>query len=426
MQGVPPEDERSARNTAFLPRLKRQGVVTAEICLFFLVGLQVFFNPFPQVTAVHEFGFYGSVILLVFLVATGKTTINLRTPLSIPLGLFLLWTLVGLPFAMNKGNSLHDIYAHLIKYIVLFYLIAHTCATPKRFHILTWLVTLSTALFSFGITIHYYLILGKGLNERLGLVSYSEMPTNIIAVLTVFAAIVSAGHIVTARTGCRKAIASFFLILFAVTTLATGSKGALIAIVVGLLCFFASDRKKLLVFLAAILLIAGVLYSMNYFAPMAQRLKEDPRIGVWYNFYEMAKDHPVVGIGFGMQTYDDDALVRKYNERVPSRFRAEEPIRAPHNLLVSVAVRTGFPGLVLFLAVIVAFLRLALRTRNRPGEGFDPNWGRCILAAFIALLIQGMLENTASGPPAVLMFTLFAMATILRGKEDGSLTPQPL
>jgi hypothetical protein len=41
------------------------------------------------------------------------------------------------------------------------------------------------------------------------------------------------------------------------------------------------------------------------------------------------------------------------------------------------------------------------------------SWALCTTASLMALLIQGLFENTMSGPPAILLYTLFAMITIL-------------
>ncbi|HYA15787.1 MAG TPA: hypothetical protein VEF33_15735, partial [Syntrophales bacterium] len=65
-------------------------------------------NPFPKTTAIEEITFYGAVLILLFLLIFKKTTFSLRTPLSIPFALFILWSFVSLFFALNKFNSIHD------------------------------------------------------------------------------------------------------------------------------------------------------------------------------------------------------------------------------------------------------------------------------------------------------------------------------
>jgi O-antigen ligase len=127
----------------------------------------------------------------------------------------------------------------------------------------------------------------------------------------------------------------------------------------------------------------------------------------------MVKDYPITGIGFGMQTYLDENLLNKYNEKVPAKYRQQTPYQAPHNLLVDVAVRTGLVGFALFLYIIFKFLRVSWQIITSGKDDFVRHWGLCFLAAFVAVFIQGQFENTMSGPPAIILYTIFAMMVIL-------------
>lgn len=393
---------------------KNNQAAAADFYLAIFVSIQIIFNPFPQLTAVHEIAFYLSVLTFLIRLWIGGTVTYLKTPLLIPLGLFCLWAFVGLPFALDKGNSLHDIYAHLIKYMILFYFIVYCFASRERFIIMTWLIIVSSCLFALGIMIHYYVILGHLLEERLGLMHYGEMPTNIIAVISVFAALLSAGHMGYAKARQQKILAGLCLTILSLVTLATRSKGALIALFIGLFCIFAFEKKRLILFSIAAFLIIGVLHKANYFSPMLERIGSDPRMATWSSFIEMAKDYPVTGIGFGMQTYDDTHFVRKYIDRLPGKYSGYDIIRAPHNVLIDVAVRTGFIGLSLFLIILITCVYILYQVITGNNDIFLINWGRCTLAVFAALFIQGMLENVVSGPPAVITYIIFAMTAILR------------
>jgi len=53
----------------------------------------------------------------------------------------------------------------------------------------------------------------------------------------------------------------------------------------------------------------------------------------------------------------------------------------------------------------------------------EKDWALCFLASFAAVFIQGMFENTLSGPPAVILYALFALMTIswrLQERRAGS------
>jgi O-antigen ligase len=127
----------------------------------------------------------------------------------------------------------------------------------------------------------------------------------------------------------------------------------------------------------------------------------------------MTKDYPIAGIGFGMQSYYDKALLDEYNARVSIKYKQHVPIKAPHNFLVDVAVRTGLVGLGLFLYILFASIRMSWNVIRQAKDNFLSDWALCCMGALFAILIQGLFENTMSGPPAIVLYAIFAMMTIL-------------
>ena len=47
------------------------------------------------------------------------------------------------------------------------------------------------------------------------------------------------------------------------------------------------------------------------------------RVGINYNTFEVIKDYPIMGIGFGMQTFGKDLDLEKYHERIPEKYRVK-------------------------------------------------------------------------------------------------------
>ena len=85
----------------------------------------------------------------------------------------------------------------------------------------------------------------------------------------------------------------------------------------------------------------------------------------------------------------------------------------PHNMLVSTTTRLGFVGLALFLYIIFRFFRMSWLTIKHGKDDFIKSWGLCITATFIAFFIQGMFEEATSHVPAIVLYTIFAMMSIL-------------
>jgi O-antigen ligase len=394
-----------------------------NIILIVLVGIDIFLNPFPQLTAIEEISFYGSVLVLFVLLTFKKTTFSLQTPLTTPFVLFALWASFGLFFAFNKPNSIHDIYAHLLKYLLVFFLLVNYFNSFQRFKILAGLIVLSTTIYASYLLGYFYLILGYPLGANLGYKMPWEIPSNIIGVLTIYAMVLAVYILDEQKDTVNKLLIGLALVILAFTTLATQTRGTILAMFLAIAICFRTKKRLFLIFLI-------LLTSLAFIMPVKDRLKpemiytkilHDDRGQIWYTFWEMIKTHPVTGIGFGMQTYHDENLLKKYNQLVPSSYRQPVPHKAPHNLIVDITVRTGFIGLVLFIFIIYRFLWMTHAIIKNGRTRFVQTWAVGILAAFTAWMVQGMFENIASGPAAVIFFIILAMMTILwnlRGEKE--------
>jgi O-antigen ligase len=381
-----------------------------------LLGIIVFFNPLPNLTAIHEISFYLSLAILTFLLIFKKTGFSLNTPLSLAFGLFVLWSFFGLFFALNKENSINDFYAHLIKYLILFYLVFNYYNSKDRFLSLVWTIVISTSLYGLGMLLYFYLISGNPFSTRLGLFMGGEIPTNLIGILTLFALLLALRHIAEAGTKFQKVVLLVCLFILTVATLATQTRGTVLAMVIALfLMFFTFKNKKLM-------LIFFLFLSITIFLmPIKSKLTPDElsikikgeateyRVKIWRAFGEMIKDYPLTGIGYGMQTYFDENLLNKYYARVPLVPR----VKAPHNLFIDVAVRTGLVGLAFFCYILASFIWMGWKLIRYGENHFIREWGLCLMAAFVAIIIQGMFENTLSGPSAIVLYIIMAMMTIL-------------
>ncbi|MGZ3594261.1 MAG: O-antigen ligase family protein [Syntrophales bacterium] len=396
---------------------KRQIFELLNMGIPILVGMFIFLNPYPHVTAIKEISFYGSALLLLTLIFLRKTDFSLRTPLSIPFLLFVIWSFCDLFFALNKGNSTHDLFAHLIKYLVIFYLLFNFFATKERLLILVWTIIISMAIYSAGMLIDFYVMQGYDVSTKLGVYvdGQHEIPSNIVGISTLFGLLLSLYQLTKEKIFYRRIVLTICVCATAIATLATQTRGAILAMIVSLLLSFPRNRKTLFfffLFLGAVILVMPV---KNQITPssLIDKIISDDRVRIWYCFAEMIKDHPITGIGFGMQTYDDKDLINKYNERVPANYRQAEPQTAPHNLLVDITVRTGIIGLISFLYIISVFSQMGWRIIKYGSDDFIRHWGLCLLASFVAVFIQGQFENTMSGPPAIILYTIWGAMAIL-------------
>jgi len=186
------------KNKRVPPKLSR----VLDQSVFWLMGIFIFLNPFPHVTSLKEIAFYLSVALVVFGMVTRKLNFSFKTPLTLPFVLYSAWAALGLFFALDPENSVHDFYAHLLKYLAFYYILVNCYRTQKRLDWLSWIIILSATAFCVGALGYEYWVLGENVeNPRFG-VRFVQTPTNLMGVVTLFALILTV-HYLTKKHGLR-------------------------------------------------------------------------------------------------------------------------------------------------------------------------------------------------------------------------------
>ncbi len=402
-----------------------------------LMGIFIFFNPFPHTTSIQEISFYLSVFLVVLGIITQKMPFSFTSPLSLPLALFTLWAGLGLFFALDPENSLHDFYAHLLKYLMLYYILINAFNSNERIKWLSWIIIISATVFCVGALGYEYIILGASENSaRLG-ARFVHPPTNLIGVICLFAVIIAIHYLAEkGRSWKSRSLLGFCLLPLLVVTVLTQSRSNLVAMGMVAVILLSKYKKVLLVFVLLFALFVCL-------TPIKDRLfisgKSNigdkwsliHRVSMAYISYEILKDYPIVGTGFGDKTFQNRKVLdlNAYNERIPKKFRldalgsrflnlegpgtVEFLFKRPHSMFSSVGVRMGLVGLVFFLYLLFSAGWLCWKTMQHGQNVFVKGWGRCMMAAFVMFLIKGSLDPIFAHVTEVVLFTILAMITIV-------------
>jgi O-antigen ligase len=128
---------------------------------------------------------------------------------------------------------------------------------------------------------------------------------------------------------------------------------------------------------------------------------------------EIIKEHPVKGIGFGMELLQKKEFMAPYYDKVPEAYRDPAFNMSPHNLYVDIAVRLGLIGLMLYGYIIVTALRMAWQSLGQAADPGERNDLLCLVASFGAFLVQAFFADASFGPPAIVFYLHLAMITIL-------------
>jgi O-antigen ligase len=182
-------------------------------------------------------------------------------------------------------------------------------------------------------------------------------------------------------------------------------------------------KNKKIVFLIFLFLAIIMVAATSRFKPAESRLsvnfilnklQNDPRIQYWHYYFRIVKDYPVFGMGFDMDDmWHDQKLWDKYSAGISFPLRLKNHIICPHNIFISITVRLGLVGLVLFVFIIFVFVRMSWIIVIYGKNDFIKSWGLCIMAVFVAWFIKGLFEPALSHVPAIINYTIFAMMTIL-------------
>ncbi len=402
----------------------------SELFLPVFIGIIIFVNPFPHITAIKEISFYTSLCMMCTLMLFKKIKFSFKTPLLLPFMLFAIWVCIGIFFAVDKGNSIHDAYAHMLKYFILFYLIINFFKSDKHIDMLSNIFIISSALFSFGGLFYYYYILNNNISSRFAL-GFTEIPTNLIGIVSIPAILFSLNHLSRKIPIAKK----FFYILcmfpLIAASLSTQSRGTLIALIVGISIFFIRHLfKTMFILLPAIALFLVLSPFQDPFTTRAgyAGITHNIRIGMNYITFEILKDYPITGIGFGMETYRKKIDWDMYNHKIPLKYQFSQEdkinnwttLNDPHNMLLSIAVRTGVIGFILFLLILSSFINMCIQCSISGKNIFIKNWGRCIGAAFASFFVIGIFEPVFSTIPETVLCTLFSMIAIVWNMNNNS------
>ena len=377
-----------------------------------LMGIFIFLNPFPHTTAIKEICFYGSVIIVLILISFKRVDFSFKSPLTLPFILFTAWTFIGLFFALDKENSIHDFRAHLLKYLVLYYILVNFFNSKKRLVALSWIIIVSATIFSIGEIYYFYFMLGNSFSVKL-VTGLTEIPVNWIGYITVTATIFSLYYIITSNSLRVKTIFFISLCPLFFLSVLTQARSAVLALFLAVIILCFKNKKTLVVCL-------GIILIVTYISPLKNRfVHANPitglRLNINYMTFEIIKDFPIIGIGFGMETYGNGKAIKldTYNRKVPPKYRLSSLHNDPHSMPFSIAVRAGLIGFALFLYILFTFFKMCWNCIRHGKDNFIKRCGRCIASVFVVVIVIGIFEPFFSHVPEVIFYTILAMMTIM-------------
>jgi probable O-glycosylation ligase (exosortase A-associated) len=234
-----------------------------------------------------------------------------------------------------------------------------------------------------------------------------------------------------------SAIAGVFMVPMLI--LMTQSRGAFLGLLAFLAIAFAGQRQRLrlalrlgvVALVLAAVAPAGVWKRMETLqhatstSSLAQVDGEEgsarQRYEIWRVAFKIIADHPVTGVGLG--AYKPNHAKYALDPDIDPTAQGG---RDTHSLYFNVLAETGYPGLLLYLAVILTALIAAEKTRRRCKGVLDAAARQLLLleAGLVGFLVASIFGSLPYLPHMLLhLVMLYSLATVYR-KELTSLSAQ--
>lgn len=372
--------------------------------------LFLFLNVFPRVNFIKDIFFYLPLAMFLFLIFFKKIDFSIKSPLLLPVVMFTAWAFLTSIFAHDVFESFRSFYSHLVRYIIFYFLAIIFFDTKSKIITLSWIIVLSTIIFFTGALIYYYIILQNPLSSRFG---FSYFATNIISFGTIFSILLSFQLLFAEQLSHRKLFLITGIIILMAATLLTQSRGAFISLVISSLIILARNKFFLISFIVILVALTSILPGKNRIST-DKIFNDRARIGMLYYSLEIVKDYPVMGTGFSIDVFKNKKVMNqeKYWENIPEQYRNVNFIW-PHSMPLSLLVRTGITGLILFSFIFITLFRMCFKIIQSDKNESLKGWGWCLFAALVMFIISGLFEPVFIHSLDTIFYTICAMITII-------------
>ncbi|MFW8601941.1 O-antigen ligase family protein [Desulfobacterota bacterium M19] len=365
---------------------------TISTTVFILTSIVIALNPFPHTTTIYEISYYLALVLTIFYLSQKRELAFLHNPLTVPVAIFTLWAFIGLFGALDIQTSIHDFNSHLLKYIALFAMLVTFTNTSKRLKILAWLVVISVTISSISGLYTFYIQGGHHLSQRF-ILSDPEYPVGPVGVMAMFALLFGLTLFRIEKNSLMRFGLSICLVILAVTVFAVQSRAIMLAMPLVFVVMFWGNKKLLVIFL--ITALGAGFFTMEKFRGNPVKANYSPRLTINYIAFLVFKEHPVKGIGFGINTFGNPKFIdhEAYRKKVPKSIRNPTVvISSPHNMYMSMAVRSGLPGLLMYIYILYVALKMCVKVISCKGNNFARLWGYCLGSCLILLIVYGFFD----------------------------------
>jgi len=348
-------------------------------------------------------------------------------------------SLINTVFTVNIWTSLFGNYGYFIGFFTLInflfwaYIVMSEINTIEKIKLLLWISVITSFVISvYGIFQHE--------NWIVNVFTWSQDPTdrvfstighsNHTAAYVAMNLMVLLGLINNSLSRWKNILVVFMGVTMGVMILMTASRGGILALIVGLLCWliYGFHNKKIKLFLKKYLKIIAVIFCILLLAAIAfrnqiaelevvkrtgdtfdfiQKGNIPDRVSWWMSSLEIFKDKPF--LGSGLSTFRDVYnQYRRTDYRLPDDIQDGITPEAAHMEYLNILSTQGIIGLVVYIAMIIAVFVFAKKLIK---ESDDESIKKIVFAvsAGIAVYLVQVLFSFGVIATLFMLYTLFGV-----------------
>lgn len=342
--------------------------------------------------------------------------------LTIFISILAIIMIVSISYAGERTIALSESF-RFISYIILFFIIKYEYNKKEFLNgILGSYIVTSAVLCLYGIYQHFtgFGLSGKFENygyARFKIMATMDNPNNLAAflILAIFPLVMLS---IYEKERIKKLLYILLTILMLFNIAFTGSRNAIIGIVVGMVVLIVLYSFKLIIPLFVVGIIALFVPGIKdrIFA-ISDPVQNQSRIYLWSIAKKMIVDHPIFGVGNGNYV----SLYDKYVEIYP-QYKFYGYSRYPcHNSYLKIESELGIIGGISFAAVLVSSLIQVKIFINTVKSNFYKYFYTGFLASMIAFYVMNLFDNLFFVPKTTTYFwILLAVSQGMMYREKNS------
>lgn len=390
-----------------------------------LVGI-TFLSFFPSLFHFQEYVFFFLLALTLYIAWVEGINPWNRTPIDLPLLGFVGWVLCTVPFAIDPAYSFSE-WRKLAMQVLVFYWAMFVLKSYGGLQLsrkILWAVILCSLVLS-GFALVDFVLRGGTWRDRLVRAGAPYSDYNWLTTYLVLVIPILIGWVVIYRTFWIRLLGLLTLVAAGFAQVAAYTRAGWVAHLAQALGFgLMAGRQRLVIWLlVGAMTMGGGLLAVTQIG--YQKDTVDPwtlsaRVKTWQLGLQQVLQHPVVGVGYGNDTFSK--LYTAEIEAEKDKGAEEKLLPGLHNAFVMVLMGSGVPALIFFVWALVRIVRELALSHGQP---VFQRAGMLLLPPAISLAVVGFAVRNAfdymfAGSLATLFWILVAVGLSVKGDPANS------